>query len=99
MQFIEEKRMDRRIQEKAKRFAAKCDAMEFCSTCCSCSVAEVKKRSRRRDYGLLLALCGVMVCNQFGLGLGQAVCHGLMSAFVCDLKRHPFNNQTMSPIT
>lgn len=86
--------MDRHIQEKAKKFAEKCDSIEFCQTDRAYSAAEIMKRSRRRDYGLLLSLCGVMVCNQLGLGLAQAVCHGLTNVFAGNLQRHSLTNQT-----
>ena len=42
-------------------------------------------RPRRRGVnlqagGVLLSLCGVLACNYLGLGLGRAVCHGLLVA-------------------
>lgn len=74
--------MDKYIQEKARRFAAQCDKLDFDPTTPACSVCALKKRSRCRDYGLLLSLCGVMICNQFNLGVGQAVCHGFLNVFM-----------------
>ncbi|CCH48727.1 hypothetical protein [Pseudodesulfovibrio piezophilus] len=41
------------------------------------------RRSRRwafREKGILIALCGVLVCRSFGLGLGSTLCHGLLVA-------------------
>ena len=84
--------MDRNIQEKAKRFAAQCDKCSFVESSCTCSVDDVKRRSRGRDYGLLLSLCGVMVCNQFNLGVGQAVCHGVMKVCMNNMTRQVYNN-------
>ena len=40
-----------------------------------------KQTSRRlRDGSVLLSLCGVLVCNALGFGLGRVVCHGLLIA-------------------
>lgn len=84
--------MDKKIQEKAKRFAAQCDQINFAETPRACSVCDVKKRSRSRDYGLLLSLCGMMICNQFNLGVGLAVCNGVTKIFMNDLKQQAYGN-------
>lgn len=84
--------MDRNIQERAKRFAAQCDTLSFVESSCACSVGDVKRRSRSRDYGLLLSLCGVMVCNQLNLGVGQAVCHGVMKVCMNNMTHQVYDN-------
>lgn len=84
--------MDRNIQEKAKRFAAQCDKCSFVESTCACSVDDVKRRSRGRDYGLLLSLFGVMICNQFNLGVGQAVCHGVMKVCMNNMTQQVYDN-------
>ena len=81
------------VQEKARRFAEKYDAMDPAVT----AIAEsedwpdwkrVYKRKRIRDCGLLLSLGGVLVCNQFGLGLGTAICQGLLTVALGNPHRH-----------
>lgn len=88
--------MDRHIQEKAKRFAAQCDKMNFDPAAPACSVCAVKKRSRCRDYGLLLSLCGVMVCNQFNMGVGQAICHGVLNVFMNNMTAKAYGKRSIS---
>ncbi|SIN98939.1 hypothetical protein [Halodesulfovibrio marinisediminis] len=84
--------MDQNIREKAKRFAAQCDELPQVETCCAHSVEELRKRSRKRDYGLLMSLCGVMVCNQLNLGVGQAVCQGLMKVLMNNVSQQVYQN-------
>ncbi|WP_157917523.1 hypothetical protein [Pseudodesulfovibrio profundus] len=45
---------------------------------------KTSSRSRKRNVvqagGVVLSLAGVLACNYLGLGLGRAVCHGLLVA-------------------
>lgn len=87
--------MDRHIQEKARRFAAQCDNMDFDPTSPACSVCAVKKRGRCRDYGVLLSLCGMMVCHQFNLGVGLAICHGAANAFMSTMTNRAYEKKSL----
>lgn len=39
-----------------------------------------RKSGAMQAGGVVLSLAGVLACNYFGLGLGRAVCHGLLVA-------------------
>lgn len=39
-----------------------------------------RKRNVMQTGGVVLSLAGVLACNYLGLGLGRAVCHGLLVA-------------------
>jgi len=41
-------------------------------------VARRRKRNTLQAGGVLLSLVGIFACNYIGLGVGRAVCHGLL---------------------
>lgn len=83
--------MDKKLRDKAKQFAATIDALPDASehTHADANAAQKRrKREKRRNYGVLASLLGVVVCSQLGLGVGQALCHGALAVSLGTPHRH-----------